>query len=142
MMPILGALMPNILGTVNEVVDRLVPDKAGAEKLKLETAARLEEKILDGSIQGALAQIEVNKLEAQNSNLFVSGWRPFIGWICGIGLIYQYVIRPLLPWIVNAFGGHVQEMPGLDSSLSELVTAMLGLGLLRTYEKSTGVARK
>jgi hypothetical protein len=141
MMQILGALMPNILGTVNEVVDRLVPDKAGAEKLKAETAARLEEKMLDGSIQGALAQIEVNKIEAQSSSLFVAGWRPFIGWVCGSGLFYQYLLSPILPWVVNAFGGHVAPMPTLDGSLSELVTAMLGLGLLRSFEKYSKVAR-
>lgn len=141
MIPILGALMPNILGTVNEVVDRLVPDKAGAEKIKIEAAARLEEKMLDGSIQGALAQIEVNKIEAQSSSLFVAGWRPFIGWVCGLGLVYQYLLNPILPWAVNAFGGHVAPMPTLDGSLSELVTAMLGLGLLRSFEKYSKVAR-
>ena len=73
---------------------------------------------------------------AQNPSIFVSGWRPFIGWVGGLGLAYQYVIRPF----AVGFGWH--DLPVLDSSLNELVFSLLGMAGLRTYEKMQGVARK
>lgn len=132
MLPLITTLLP----LVGEVLDRVIPDKAAADKAKLEMQA----KILDAAQQGALAQIEVNKAEANSGSLFRGGWRPFIGWICGAALAYQFIVRPLLPWVLNLFGANVPPMPGLDDMLWELVFAMLGLGTLRTYEKRQGVA--
>lgn len=132
MLPLLTALLP----LVGEILDRVIPDKAAADKAKLEMQA----KILDAAQQGALAQIEVNKAEANSGSSFRGGWRPYIGWVCGAALTYQFLVRPILPWVVNLFGANVPPMPGLDDMLWELVFAMLGLGTLRTYEKRQGVA--
>lgn len=74
-------------------------------------------------------QAEINKIEAKHRSLFVAGWRPFIGWVCGLGLAYQYLISP----IANGFGC---SFPSIDSSsLHSLVVAMLGFGVYRTVEK-------
>tara|TARA_R100000995_G_C3389429_1_gene79785 strand:- start:122 stop:493 length:372 start_codon:yes stop_codon:yes gene_type:complete len=81
------------------------------------------------------AQIEVNKIEAGQTNVFVSGWRPFIGWTCGIALCYHFVLQPLLMFVFLAIGKPM-ELPVFDmSTLTTVLMGMLGLGGLRTYEK-------
>ena len=81
-------------------------------------------------------QNTVNANEAETPNWFVSSWRPSIGWVCSFALAYQYIVRPF----AVGFGWH--DLPVLDSSLMELVTAMLGMAGLRTYEKTLGVHAK
>lgn len=78
-------------------------------------------------------QVELNKIEAQHRSVFVAGWRPFIGWVCGVGLAFVFVINPLIQWVSNKPG---PDMP--LESLMELIIALLGLGALRTYEKKIG----
>lgn len=82
-----------------------------------------------------LAQIALNKAEAAHRSLFVAGWRPFIGWVCGLGLTYSFLLRPfLIVWGANA--------PSLDmESIIGLLVGMLGLGGYRTYEKIKGRSR-
>jgi len=79
-----------------------------------------------------LAQTEINKVEAGHRSLFVSGWRPFIGWVCGIGLANSFLIAPYFGY----FGEALPEVP--TDIMLELVLAMLGLGALRTVEKLNG----
>lgn len=117
-----------------KVLDKFIPDPA--EKAKAETALRESLMQWDGM------QAKVNEAEAQNPNLFVSGWRPFIGWVCGGALAYSYLIAPLLMYIANLSGHPLPKPPTLDGFLFELVIAMLGMGGLRTYEKVKGVASK
>ena len=81
------------------------------------------------------AQIEVNKVEAGSTNLFVSGWRPFVGWTCGVALCYHFVLQPLLMFVLSATGNPM-ELPGFDmTTLTTVLMGMLGLGGLRSYEK-------
>tara|TARA_Y100001970_G_C14233855_1_gene860557 strand:+ start:1311 stop:1682 length:372 start_codon:yes stop_codon:yes gene_type:complete len=81
------------------------------------------------------AQIEVNKVEAGSTNLFVSGWRPFVGWTCGFALCYHFVLQPLLMFVLSAIGNPM-ELPGFDmTTLTTVLMGMLGLGGLRSYEK-------
>lgn len=84
----------------------------------------------------AALQVALNKLEANNKSIFISGWRPFIGWVCGLGLANTFIINPWLQWMFNISGPQVP----LDVML-ELVIAMLGLGTLRTIEKIGGRTR-
>jgi hypothetical protein len=106
------------------VVNRLWPDKSEAEKQQLAAALTL--------VQG---QLEINKAEAANPNLFVSGWRPYIGWICGTGLAYQFLVYPILV----AF---VPKIVQLDmGTLLTLLGGLLGLGAMRTVEKLNGVTK-
>lgn len=134
MFPILEKLFP----IIGEVVDRVVPDKTGAEKAKRE----IEAKLVDAAVSGQLAQIEVNKAEAANSNIFVAGWRPFIGWVCGSALAYQFVVAPVSMWGASWAGYSVPMPPMLDEMLWQLILGMLGMGGLRTFEKLHGVASK
>ena len=111
-----------------KVLDKFVPDPNAKAQFEADLRGSLQ--------QWDKQQSETNTAEAQNPNLFVSGWRPAIGWIGAAGLAYQYVIRPF------AVGAGWHDLPTLDSSLMELVFAMLGMGGLRTDEKITGVASK
>ena len=117
-----------------KVLDKFVPDpqaKANAEN-ELRSSLQAWDK----------SQTDVNAVEAANPNLFVSGWRPFIGWVCGLALAYQYVAAPLLMWVATSLHITMAAPPKLDGMLWELVFALLGMGGLRTLEKVKGVARK
>ena len=81
------------------------------------------------------AQIEVNKIESGSSSLFKSGWRPFVGWTCGIALCYHFVLQPFLMFVLSSTGNPM-ELPTFDmTTLTTVLMGMLGLGGLRTYEK-------
>lgn len=135
--PILTALLGPLTGAVSTIIDRVIPDKNAAEKAKLE----FERELLKSSIQGELAQLEINKIEAANPSVFVSGWRPFIGWVCGAALAYQYVVSPIMVWTLSLFMESVPMPPSLENVLYELLFGLLGLGTMRTVEKIQGVAR-
>lgn len=111
-----------------QVLNKFVPDPDA--KIKAEAELRAALFALDAN------QAEINEAEASNPNVFVSGWRPAIGWIGAGGLAYQFILRPL------AVGVGWEALPTLDGMLLELVFAMLGFGGLRTYEKIKGVASK
>jgi roadblock/LC7 domain-containing protein len=130
---IVTALVP-ALGTL---VDRLIPDRAAAEKAK----AEMEAALVKASNEAALAQVEVNKIEAGHSSVFVAGWRPSIGWVCAAGLAWAFVLAPVASWALVVLGIKA-ELPAIQfDHLFELVLAMLGIGGLRTFEKMRGVAR-
>lgn len=140
---------PLILGGIfdigGKVLDRLFPDPAQRAQAQLELA-RLEQegafKQLETQLQADLAQANINAIEASSDNLFKSGWRPATGWVCVAGLLYEFLLRPLLPWGLTVFGvADVPPMPTLESILFELVFALLGLGMYRSYEKKQGVTR-
>ena len=100
-----------------------------------------EEKALI-SLEMQKLQTEINKAEAENASIFVSGWRPFIGWVCGVSLGFNFIIRPLLNYILLVFFTETPIMESLDIGvLTTLVTGMLGFGALRTYEKNKDRAR-
>lgn len=86
-------------------------------------------------------QAEINKIEAGHRTVFVAGWRPFIGWVCGTGLAIEFIVSPLIEWVVKLLG-RVITRPELDiSTLVALVTSLLGLGAARTYEKMKGLTK-
>ena len=116
-----------------KVLDKFVPDPEA--KAKAETALR------DSLLSWDKAQSDVNAVEAASASVFVSGWRPFIGWTCGLALAYQFVLSPIFVWIGLCAGFHPPVPPKLDDTLWQLVFAMLGMGGLRTLEKLKGVAR-
>ena len=135
----LQLLIPAITG----ILDKIIPDPqvAAEAKLKaLDMAQKGELAVLDADLRLALSQAEINKAEA-STDVFRGGWRPFCGWICGAGLCYTFLLRPLLPWVVHVFGLNVPPLPPIDSdALMALLFGMLGLGGLRTFERVKGKA--
>ena len=135
-MPI-AALIPSLLPVVGEVLDRFFPNKEEKERAAREIEAKLTEHLAKID----LAQLEVNKAEAKSRNIFVAGWRPFVGWTCGMALAYTYVIQPILIFGLAHFGYWV-DLPPLDmSTMMPVLLGMLGLGGLRSFEKYKGVSK-
>jgi hypothetical protein len=119
-----------LIPVLGNVLDKIFPDKTKADEAK----AKLIELQMSGELQQIMGQLEINKEEAKNVNLFVSGWRPGIGWTCGLALFYMFLVRP----ISTGFG---HEMPPIDlEALNTLLFAMLGVAGLRTVEKVKGIA--
>lgn len=117
-----------------KVLDKFIPDPEARAKAESELRSSLQ--LWDK------AQTDVNAVEAANPSVFVAGWRPFIGWVCGVSLAYQYVVTPIIMWLAVTFHVALAAPPKLDDTLWQLVFAMLGLGGLRTFEKIKGVASK
>jgi hypothetical protein len=130
MIPVLS-----ILEIGAKLLDKVIPDKDVREKAQAELIRAAQ----DQDFQLALAQIKVNEEEAKSENLFKSGWRPAIGWICVFGLAYNFVIYNILLWAVATFQLQITPPALMSDILMELVFALLGLGSLRTFEKIKGV---
>lgn len=88
-----------------------------------------------------LIQSEINKVEAAHRSIFVAGWRPFIGWVCGAAIGWTYLGVPVVGFLAALTGKVIQPPPVDTSILFELVLAMLGLGGLRTFEKVKGATK-
>jgi hypothetical protein len=122
----------------SKVLDRVLPDPAQQAAAKLELMKPQQ----NGELAQITGQMEINKVEAASSSLFVSGWRPSIGWICGAGFAVQFVIGPLAEW-GSALAGHPVKFPQMDTgTMMPLLLGMLGLGGLRTAEKLADKAAK
>lgn len=133
-LPVLGSLLD--IGT--KLIDKLIPDP----KAKAEALQKLQELEQSGDLAVIAGQNKINEIEAASPTLFVSGWRPSVGWTCSAALAVQLVIGPLVVW-VSALFHHVVVLPHLDTELlTTLLVGMLGLGGLRTVEKLQGVASK
>ena len=133
-----------IAGVISEVIGRVLPDPEQAkqaeqhafEVLTSGTFAERSEQAL------ALAQIDVNKAEAQAPGVFKGGWRPGAGWVCVAGLGVDFIVRPLLPWAIHVTTGNtIEPIPPLDTAtLLTLLAGLLGLSKLRTTERLQGKA--
>lgn len=119
-----------VANLATSVIGRLWPDKSEQERAQMAAALTI--------VQG---QLDANRVEAASPSAFTSGWRPAIGWVCGAALGMQYVARPLVAWVGIVTGHPLPELPGIDDNLWELMLGLLGLGGLRTFEKTRGVAR-
>lgn len=139
----MAVIWDTILQAGLSIIDKLVPDpqQKAAMKLKmLELQQQGEFKQLEADLQLAQGQIDINKVEAASDDPFKSGWRPFIGWVCGVGFAVQFVVAPLGSWVAALYG-HSVVFPNMDlETMMPLLFGMLGLGAYRTYEKSKGVA--
>jgi hypothetical protein len=115
-----------------KIVDKFIPDPAAKAQAEAELRSSL--------MQWDASQTQVNTAEASNENVFVSGWRPAIGWICAGALLYTYIAVPFGTAIMAAAGHPLPKLPALDSNLWELMFGMLGMAGMRTYEKFKGVS--
>lgn len=128
-----------VLDIGGKLIDRLWPNPEEAAKAKLELL-KMER---DGDLAVMVAQSDINKIEAQNPHLFVSGWRPFIGWVCGASLVYAALIEPIARFIAKVIFSYVGEFPVIDTTLTlQILLGLLGLAGMRSWEKKEGVATK
>lgn len=124
--------LTTILNIGNTLIDRLLPDKTQAAAAK----AQLVQLQVQGELNELQGQLEINKVEAASNSVFVAGWRPFIGWVCGGALIFDTMLRPLVNWI-SALARHPLNAPALDmGTLIPLLGGLLGFGAMRSYDKS------
>lgn len=139
----MNALLQFLIGPVLEAVEKYLPDPQAKAQMQLELLKlqqSSEFKDIDAAVQMAGAQSDVNKVEAASTDPFVARWRPFIGWMCGVGLGVQFLVGPFLTWAAGLLG-HPIAFPQLDmGTLLTLLLGMLGLGGLRTIEKLQGKA--
>lgn len=132
----------SVIEAVGKVADSLITTDEERGKLAIENRKLdLEEKKLDQAIN--LAQIDVNKEEAKSPSVFVSGWRPFIGWGCGAAFIYIGIVEPIARFVAKVAFGYAGEFPEIDTTITmQVLLGLLGLSGLRTYEKTQHVASK
>ena len=124
-------MLSQLISPVAGLLDKFITDKDQAAKLAHEIATMAD----NHAQELAKGQLAVNKSEAESGSLFIGGWRPFVGWVCGIGLMYNVLLSQILAiWF---------EVPTVDPSLlTPVLLGMLGLGGLRSWEKKSGVAKK
>lgn len=121
----------------SSLISRLFPDPAQKAAAEFELIKLTQ----DGELKKILEQLAINAKEAENPAIFVSGWRPFVGWICGVGLLYATIIHNLLEWLATVRGWPLP--PAIDTDiLLYVLGALLGIGTLRTVDKIKGVASK
>lgn len=121
------------------VVERIWPDANEVERAKSERIAAE----LNNEFKLMLGQLKINEIEAKHANVFVSGWRPFIGWCCGIALLYAAIFEPIARFIAVVFFDFNQPFPVIDTDITlQVLLGLLGLAGMRSFEKSKGVARK
>lgn len=129
----LAALIPVLGPILNTVLGSILPDQGKRQEVIMTILGQL----------GAsdLAQMEINKAEAGHSSVFVSGWRPAIGWVCAAALAYSYLIVPFVGFGFGLAGMPLPKLPVLDANLWELMFGMLGMGALRSFEKFKGITK-
>lgn len=131
---------PLVLGPLLEfgkgLLDRFVEDPAKKREMELEVFKMAA----DGELKQIIAQLEINAREAQHQSIWVAGWRPFFGWAGGVAFIYATILQPVLAWYATSKGIAVPPELNMDL-LWVVITGMLGIGGLRTYEKKLGVTK-
>jgi hypothetical protein len=120
-----------------KILDRVIPDTNARESAKAELIKAAQ----SNDFQLAMGQLEINKVEASNPSLFVSGWRPFVGWTCSASFALHFVIFPILNFIIVGLG-YKEIVISFDmTTLMTTLGGLLGIGGLRTYEKIKGVTK-
>jgi len=124
-----------LIGPVTGLLDKFIEDKDQKAKLAHELSTMAERH----AQELAKGQLEINKAEASHRNIFVAGWRPFIGWTCGIALFWHFVGLPITLFVISWMAIDIPTLPEFDmETLMTVLMGMLGLGGLRTYEKVKG----
>jgi hypothetical protein len=127
-----------LISPITSILDKVIPDKDKARELAHEITTMAE----DHSHEINMGQIEVNKVEAASKSLFVAGWRPFVGWVCAIALLYVSLLEPFIRLIATV-AGYSGEFPQIDTNITlQVLLGMLGLGGMRSFEKYKRVARE
>ncbi len=129
--PLIAPIVDKVLG----IFDKIIPDTNARDAAK----AAFAREVMELDYKTISDQIAVNLQEAKSDRLFVSGWRPFVGWVCGSALAWQFVVQPFMAFFIAWYKWQLPPLPTLDTgSLMALLMGMLGLGGMRTYEKLNG----
>ena len=132
------SLISSLIGPVTGILDKVIEDKDQKAKLAHEIATMSD----THAQQALLSQLEINKAEAASGSLFKGGWRPFVGWVCAVAFAYHFVLQPLIVFILTVFGSDIPELPEFDmSTLLTTLGGLLGIGGLRSYEKTKGLTK-
>ena len=127
------SVIEKLIDPVSTILDKFVVDKDLKQKLEHELKTELH--------KANMAQIEVNKIEAGHRSIFVAGWRPFLGWCLSFAMAYHFILQPIAIFSISV-AGLSYDLPQFDmSSLMTVLLGMLGLGGMRTYEKSKGLTK-
>jgi hypothetical protein len=119
-------------------LDKFFPDADLELKGKLEAAASE----INNSYQLQLSQLEINKVEAGSTSIFVSGWRPAIGWVCGVSLLYAALVEPIARFVATVLFTYTGLFPIINTELTlQILLGLLGLAGMRSFEKSKGVTK-
>lgn len=128
-----------VLNVGMKLLDKFFPDPEQKAKAQIELLQMQQ----NGDLAVMTAQTDINKVEAGSVHLFVSGWRPFVGWCCGIALLYAALIEPFARFIAQVVFKYDGEFPYIDTDLTlQILLGLLGLAGMRTWEKKQGVASK
>lgn len=131
-------MLQALIGPVTGILDKFIEDKDQKAALAHEIATMSEKH----AQELAKGQLEINKAEAASGSVFKGGWRPFIGWVCGVAFAYHFVLQPFIVFGVSVVGVDIPELPSFDmGSLMTVMMGMLGLGGLRSYEKKQGLTK-
>lgn len=141
--PLAGAavsFLSSKLGVPAETVEQAVAGMTPADLVKMkELDYQFQEEMGRQGISLQLAQIDVNKTEAGSTNWFVAGWRPFIGWTCGLALAYVAIVEPMARFAAQVWFKYLGAFPVIDTTLTmQVLLGMLGLGAMRSLEKVKG----
>jgi hypothetical protein len=132
------SLLNSLIGPATQILDKFVEDKDQKAKLAHELATMADRL----AHEQQLAQIAVNKEEAASGSLFKGGWRPFVGWVCGVAFFYHFVLQPVIIFVVAITGVNVPDLPSFNmNTLLTVLGGLLGIGGLRTYEKQKGLTK-
>ena len=132
------SLLNTLIGPATQLLDKFIEDKDQKAKLAHELAT-MADKLAH---EQQLAQMAINKEEASSGSLFKGGWRPCIGWICGIAFFYHFVCQPVIIFIVAMSGVDIPNLPKFEmNTLLTVLGGLLGIGGLRTYEKQKGLTK-
>ena len=132
-------MIESLIAPVTGLLDKFIPDADERNRLAHEIATMSERH----AHELARGQIEINKVSAAHKSMFVAGWRPFVGWTCGVALAWHFVGQPLAVFVIAIAGVETPPLPVFEmESLLTVLLGMLGLGGLRTFEKTKNVARE
>ena len=131
------SLISGLTPIVSKILD-FIPDPAQKQRAELEMQTRLAE----FAAQQAEQQSAINEKEADNQNIWVSGWRPAVGWVCGISLAYSALFEPLMRFTATVGFSYNGAFPAIDTNLTmQILLGMLGLGAMRSFDKKQGTSK-
>ena len=132
-------MIESLIAPVTGLLDKFIPDADERNRLAHEIATMSTRH----AHELAKGQIEINKVSAAHKSMFVAGWRPFVGWTCGVALAWHFVGQPFAVFVIAIAGVETPPLPVFEmESLLTVLLGMLGLGGLRTFEKTKNVARE